>query len=241
MKTADDIKTDKALRRDVLDELASDASVDASHIGVTAHQGVVTFSGHVPTHADVHAAETAAKRVHGVRAIANEIEVKPSARHQRDDEQIAMAAVHALEWDAKASKNRVQVVVSDGWVTLDGTADHRFEKEAAERAIRHLIGVRGVTNRIVVEPAKSEVAQRMAIGQIKTNIDSALRRSAIINPREVDVEVIDYTAILSGDVRSHAERDEVERIAWLARGITQVENCITITPWGSGPSEEWGY
>ena len=235
------MKSDKQLQHDVLAELDWDASIDESQIEVTTNQGVVTLSGHVLTHSDKHAAEQLTKRVHGVQAIANEIEVRPSDSHQRDDEHIAVAAVYALEWDGKVPKERVQVVVSDGWITLDGTTEHRFEKEAAERAIRHLIGVRGVTNRIHVEHASTGVVEQKSVDQVKEAIEGALRRSAAVNSKQIAVEVNQRTAILSGDVRSKAERDEVERIAWMSHAISQVDNCITITPWGCGPMEEWGY
>ena len=235
------MKSDKEILHDVIAELDWDASIDESKIGVTASQGVITLSGHVSTHSDRHAAESLAKRVHGVQAIANEIEVRPRGSHQRDDEQIAVAAVHSLEWDGKVPKDRVQVVVSDGTITLEGTTEHRFEKEAAQRAIRHLIGVRGVTNNIVVEPVHTTVAEHKTRDPIKDAIESALRRSALVSSKQIDIEVNQDTVVLSGDVRSQAERDEVERIAWMARAISQVDNCITITPWGCGPMEEWGY
>ena len=185
-------------------------------------RGVITLTGHVPTHADQLAAEHLTKRVHGVKAIANEIEVSPSESHQREDEQIALAAVHALEWNAKVPHERVQVVVSDGWITLDGTTDHRYERNEAERAVRHLLGIRGVTNKIEVKPEQSRGMQRKTVGQTKEGIENALRRSSLVNSKQVDIEVVERTAILSGDVRSHAERDEAERLVWMAPGVSEV-------------------
>ena len=235
------MKSDKTVQRDVLDELGWDASIDETQIGVTAHEGIVTLSGHVLTHSDKHTAEKLTERVHGVKAIANEIEVRPSERHQRDDEDIAMAAVHALEWAGKVPSDRIKVVVSEGWITLDGTTDHRFEREAAERTVRHLVGVRGVTNSIRVEPAIARTEEQKAFGNIKDAIESALRRRSIVNSEQIGIEVSECVVTLTGDVRSYLERDEVERIAWMAPGISQVDNCITVTPWGSGAMEEWGY
>jgi osmotically-inducible protein OsmY len=235
------MKSNEKLQRDVLEQLDWDTGIDASQIGVTTHDGVVTLTGHVSTHTDRHTAEKLTKRVHGVKAVANDIEVRPQDSHQRDDEHIAAAAVHALAWDGKVPDDRVQVVVRDGWITLEGAAEHRFEREAAERAVRHLIGVRGVTNSIVVEPAETSVAERKTVSQIKSEIEGALRRSAILNSKQITTEVNEHAVILTGDVHSHKEIDEVERIAWTAREVSQVENCITITPWGSGPMEEWGY
>jgi osmotically-inducible protein OsmY len=234
------MKSDVDLQRDVLGELDWEPSVDASQIGVTAREGVVTLTGHVTTQSEKHTAEKLTTRVHGVKAVANEIEVRPSHSHLRDDEHIAAAAVHALQWHDKVPKDRIQVVVREGWITLEGTVDYRFEKEAAERAVRHLIGARGVTSRILVGPAQREPGRRSA-DQIKVEIEDALRRSAIVNSQKITVEVNDDTVILTGDVRSRTEHDAVERIAWTAHEIAQVENCITITPWGCGPMEEWGY
>ncbi len=235
------MKTDEGLQRDVLEEFDWDAGVDASQIEVAANSGIVTLSGHVSTHSDKHAAENLTKRVRGVKAIANEIEVRPSDSHQREDEHIALAAVHALEWDVKVPSDQIQVVVSDGWITLDGSTAHRFEKAAAERAVRHLVGIRGVTNSILVEHTKANVAERKQCGQIEEEIENALRRSAIVNSKQINIEVSEKVVILSGDVHSHAERDEVERIAWMPHVISKVDNCITVTPWGCGPMEEWGY
>ncbi len=235
------MKTDERLQREVLEEFDWDASVDASQIGVTTNAGVVTLSGHVTTYSDKHSAEKLTKRVRGVKAIANEIEVRPSDRHQRDDEHIAMAAVHALEWNGKVPNDQIQVVVSDGWITLDGCTAHRFEKNAAECAIQHLVGIRGVTNNVLVEPLKASVAEKKPTGRIKDEIGCALGRSAIVNSKQINIDVNKQVVVLSGDVRSHAERDEVERIVWMAHGISHVDNCITITPWGCGPMEEWGY
>ncbi len=235
------MKGDVQLQRDVLEHLDWVPGIDASQIGVTAHEGVVTLSGHVPTLTDRHTAEKITKRVHGVRAVADEIEVRPSDTHVRDDENLAEAAVHALKWDAKAREDRVQVVVSEGWITLEGSVAERFEADAADRAVRHLTGVRGVTNSIVINPEASGTVPQPTPRQVKDDIENALRRSAIVNSRRVTVEVDGDKVILMGDVHSHAEHEEVERIAWVPGLVSQVENCITITPWGCGPMEEWGY
>lgn len=235
------MNTNVQLQRDVLEQLGWDPSIDASQIAVTAKDGIVTLSGHVSTHTEKHTAEKLTKRVHGVKAVANDIEVRPSDSHQRDDEHIAAAAVHALQWDGRVPDQRVQVVVRGGWITLEGSVEHRFERNAAERAVRHLIGVRGVINNILVEPLPTGIAERKPANQIKAEIESALRRSAILKSRQIAVEVNQQTVVLTGDVHSPAEHDEVERIAWTAREISQVENCLTITPWGRGPMEEWGY
>ncbi len=235
------MKTDVDLQHDVMQELDWEPSVDAARIGVAAGKGVVTLTGHVSTHTEKHTAEKAAKRVHGVKAVANDIEVLPSAIHQRDDEHVAAAAVHALEWDSRAPHERLQVIVRHGWITLEGRAEHRYEKEAAERAVRHLIGTRGVTNNIVLEVAETEGLEGKAARDIKADIERALQRSALVDASRISVEVEDDTVTLTGDVHSRAEHDAVERIAWTAREVAQIEDCITVTPWGQGPQEEWGY
>ena len=166
------MRNDVELQRDVLEELDWEPSVHASDVGVTTHEGVVTLRGHVVTHTQKHAAESVAKRVNGVRAVVNELEVRPSEHHRRDDEDIAEAAVHALEWDGSVPDDRVQVTVHDALIDLDGAVVHRYEREAAERAVRHLVGVRGVNNRIVVEPLSMSAVQLRSGSQIKAQIES---------------------------------------------------------------------
>jgi osmotically-inducible protein OsmY len=228
------MKSDEIVQLHVLEELDWESSINAAQIGVTVASGVVTLTGHVPTYGEKLTAEEVAKRVHGVKKIASEIEVRPAEGHQRDDAEIAGAALRALEWDAKTPHDRIQVIVRNGWITLGGTVEHRFQKIAADRAVRHLVGVRGVTNGIVVE--SNHTPERL-----KTGIEAALRRSATVNSKKVCIAAEGGAVVLSGDVHSFAERDEAERICWRARGVSQVENCITVTPWGQGPAEEWGY
>jgi osmotically-inducible protein OsmY len=228
------MKTNVHLQRDVLDELEWDPGLDAAEIGVTIHEGVVTLTGHLPVYAQKHAAEEAVKRVHGVRGVANEIEVRPTEMHVRDDEELAAAAVHALEWDARVPDANLQVVVENGWIRIEGTVEHPIQKEAADRAVRHLAGVRGILNEVSVESvAALEVAKDL--------IESAFRRSALLGSKELEVEIDDYCAIVTGDVHTHAELDEALRVVSTAPGVRRVRNCITVTPWGLGPAEEWGY
>jgi osmotically-inducible protein OsmY len=228
------MKSDEIVQLHVLEELDWEPSLNAAQIGVTVAGGVVTLTGHVPSYGEKLTAEEVAQRVHGVKKIVSEIEVRPGEGHQRGDAEIAGAALRALEWDAKAPHDRIQVVVRNGWITLGGTVEHGFQKIAAERAVRHLVGVHGVTNAISVESHHSPE-------KLKTGIQSALRRSATVNSRTVSVETEGGAVVLSGDVHSFAEREEAERICWRALGVSQVENCITVTPWGRGPAEEWGY
>ena len=228
------MKSDAHLQRDVLDELEWEPSVDAAQIGVTSKEGVITLTGHVPVYSKKHTVEEVAKRVHGVRAVANEIEVRPSDIHVRDDEDIAAAAVHALQWDVEVPERDVRLSVEDGWISAEGTVEHRFQRAAVDRVLRHLHGSRGVTNEIRIAPRETAT-------EIKTRLESAFKRSAILNSKNLSVEEEDSTVTITGDVHSHAELAEVERIAWSAGGVCDVQNCVTITPWGFGPAEEWGY
>jgi osmotically-inducible protein OsmY len=227
-------KTDTHLQRDVLEEFDWEPSVTATQIGVTVRDGVVTLTGHVPVYSEKHTAEEVAKRVHGVRAVANEIIVRPDDADVRDDEEIAAAAVHALRWDSEVPDDRVQISVEDGRIKAEGTVEHGYQRAAVDRVLRHLRGARAIHNEVGVVP-------RQAVSEIKDAIEAAFKRSAVLNSRNLSVEADQTQVTITGDVHSHAELAEVERTAWSAGGVRRVDNCVTITPWGFGPAEEWGY
>lgn len=213
------MKTDSELRRDVERELEWDPSIDARNIAVAVKDGVVTLTGYVPSYSDKWRAERIVKRVAGVTAVANDIEVKLTG--ERTDTDIAEAARLALKTDSRVPFDRIKVIVEHGWVNLEGKVDYYYQKSAAESDVRYLAGVRGVTNAIVVAPTLSPT-------EVKSKIEEALKRSAELDARRVTVEVRGSKVIVSGTVRSWAEREEAELAAWRAPGVSEVENRIEV-------------
>ena len=214
---------DLTLKKDVEEELQWEPSINAAAIGVAVKDGVVTLTGRVPSYAEKMAAARAASRVSGVKAVANELEVGIPAAEERTDEDIARAVANALTWNTSIPADRVKAQVSHGWVTLEGTVEWYYQKEAAERAVRPIRGVKGVTNNIVVKPAVTATV-------VKSQIEAALRRSAEVDAQRITVETRGDTVILRGRVRADVERQEAERAAWAAPGVAKVENYIIVEP-----------
>jgi osmotically-inducible protein OsmY len=223
MTTATTIRADEQIQRDVLEELKWDASIQPNEIGVAVKDGVVTVTGWVDSYVKKWAAERAAHRVRGVKAVANDIEVRLPSSAERSDADIAAAVTRALEWDALVPIENLDVTVSKGWVTLQGEVEWEHQKHAAERVVRHLSGVRGVTNLITVRP---RVAARP--DELRQRIKDALIRSAETDADHITVDVEGGKVILKGTVRSWAERQEAERVSWSAPGVTSVDNRIVV-------------
>ncbi len=217
-------KSDEAIQQDVLAELKWDGRIRPNEIGVTVEEGVVTLRGKINSLANRHAAEDAARRVGGVKAVANELEVRLPVEFKRTDAEIAAAAVRALDWDTLLPKDAIQVTVSDGWIELRGEVDAHWVKEEAEDAVDHLRGVRGVTNLIEVRPVVSVSAE-----ETKEKIAEAFVRGAKTDAEGITVEVHGSTVILRGKVHSLAEKDEADGIAASAPGVTFVDNRLIIS------------
>ena len=215
--------TTSELKQHVENALDWEPSVDASDVGVSVEESVVTLRGNVSSYAEKSAAERVALRVYGVKAVANDLNVRLASGHTRTDTEIAQAAVGALQWSTVVPQGRVAVAVADGWLTLKGTLDWQYQKDAAVRAVRDLTGVKGVANEIAVKP-------RVNATDVQQKIEAAFRRSADIDARRVHVAALDGKVVLTGNVRSWAERQEAERAAWAAPGVTQIDDRLTITP-----------
>ena len=214
--------TDTSLRQDIIDELDFEPSVNAAHIGVAVDNGVVTLSGHVCSYAEKYAAEQAVKRVKGVRAIAQEIDVRYPNDLKTADDEIAKRALNILRWSAVVPQDTVQVKVQDGWVTLTGQVDWQFQRTAAENEIRKLSGVAGVINSITIKSHVQSV-------DVKRKIEDALKRSAEVEAAAIRVSLLGNGKVaLDGKVHDWKERDAVSRAAWSAPGVMSVDDRLTI-------------
>jgi osmotically-inducible protein OsmY len=216
------MRLDADIKRDVEDELKWDPGIDSTDIGVAVHNGVVTLSGFVRSYGQRTQAERDAKRVAGVVGVANDIEVRLPVIDQRPDPEIVRDAVSALKLELPFSSENIKVVAKDGWLTLEGTVEWNYARERAESAVKNIRGVKGVTNSIDVKP-------KVAPYEVRRKIEDALRRSAELDASRITVEANGSEVILRGTVRSWAERQEAERAAWAAPGVTRVDNRISIS------------
>jgi osmotically-inducible protein OsmY len=215
------VKTDADLKRDVIAELAWDPTVRSTAVGVAVKDGVVTLTGHLDTFAEKHAVERALRRVSGVKAIALELDVKLSPDHQRSDTDIANAVEQALKWNTLVPVDRIRVTVDQGWVTLQGELEWDYQRRSAEKAIRPLMGVVGLSNEIVLKP-------RVTPNDLQRRITDALTRQAEREVKHMQIVVDGSTVTLKGTVNSWHERDAAQGVAWQAPGVRAVINELKI-------------
>jgi osmotically-inducible protein OsmY len=213
--------TDERLTRDVLAEQSWDPSVTATDLGATSKDGIVTLTGHVTSFAQKHAAEAAARRVNGVKAIAEEISVELPFDRRRTDEDIAAAVVNRLDWDAAILPDTITAQVQDGWVSLSGAVDWNFQKDAAALAVLPLLGVVGLSNQITIKP-------RANAHDIAEGIEGALGRSWFFDPKRIGVHVEGHSVRLTGSVHTEHERRLAATTAWGSPGVAIVENDLAI-------------
>ena len=212
---------DSALQQAVTDELKWEPSVASNDIGVTAKAGVVVLTGHVENYAAKHAAEIAASRVKGVKAVADELEVRLPVETKRTDERIAAAAVDRLSWDVSIPRDAVQVRIEHGWVTLTGEVDYHYQKDLAQQELRRLVGVVGITNQVTIRP-------RVDAPNLRDDITLALHRSWFLDPQTVHVGVDGGQVHLTGTVHSLRDRQIAASAAWSTHGVTGVANDLMI-------------
>jgi osmotically-inducible protein OsmY len=217
------MRTDSEIKRDVEEELRWDPDLDATDIAVAVKDGVVTLTGFVRSYSMKLQAEEDAKRVSGVIGLANDIEVRLPSTDSRPDPEIARDVVNELKSELPFTADKLKVVVKNGWVTLEGEAEWNYQRERAERAVRRVKGVLGVSNLIKLKPSA-------APEEIKRKIEEAFKRSATLDAQRITVETKGGEVTLKGTVRSWVERKEAERVAWSAPGVTKVDNQIVVAP-----------
>jgi osmotically-inducible protein OsmY len=216
------MRLDADIKRDVEDELRWDPSIDATDIGVAVHNGVVTLSGFVRSYAEKTEAERAAKRVAGVVGVADDLEVRLPALDERPDPEIVRDAISALKAELPFSSENIRVIAKNGWLTLEGEVEWNYARATAASVVKRVRGVKGVTNSIALKPKATPY-------EVRRKIEDALRRSAELDASRITVEATGSEVILRGTVRSWAEREEAERAAWAAPGVTRVDDRITVS------------
>ena len=217
------MRSDSEIERDVKEELQWEPDLDATDIAVSVRQGVVALTGFAKSFSDKYEAEAAVKRVAGVAGVANDLEVRMPGVDERPDPDIARDAVAAIKSQLPISSEHVKVIVKSGWVTLEGHVEWQYQKSTAESALRRIKGVRGIINNIMLKP-------QVEPADIQRKIQAAIKRLAEVDANRVSVEANGSEVILKGTVGSWVEREEAERAAWAAPGVTKVEDRIVVSP-----------
>ncbi len=218
-------KTDIQIKDDVLSELQYEPSIRSTDIGVLVQHGIVTLQGFVSSYGEIWEAVRVAQRVGNVVAINNEIILNLPESNHRIDEDIARMAANQIEWFLSTPAGAVKVTVKEGWLTLGGEVEWEYQRKAAQNFVQHLLGVKGISNMIIVKPS-------LTVAGIETDIKLAFQRSALLDAKQIHVEISDNKVILQGKVRNYGEREEAERVAWAAPGVLSVDNQI-IMQWST--------
>lgn len=216
------MKSDSQIQTDVIQELQWDSRVSHEHIGVAVTDGVVSLSGTVPSYIEKSAAERAAQRVSGVKAVIEKIEVKLPGSHERDDQDIAAAILHQFQWHVEIPDKLIKISVENGWVKLTGEVEWNYQRNAAEKSVRSLTGIKGVSNNIVLK------TREVKADVVRKKIEDALKREAILEAKKINVSIDGGTVTLSGKVHSFSEMNDAKLAAWSASGVTKIENKLHV-------------
>jgi osmotically-inducible protein OsmY len=214
-------KTDTELQKDVMSELKYDPRVKVSDIGVIAKNGTVTLNGYATSYGEKWEAVHATKRVAGVKAIADDIEIQLPASYHRTDTDIAAAAINQIQWSTTIPNGTVQATVRNGWITLEGEVEWWYQKNVVGDLVKQMVGVKGVTNSISISP-------KVTKNEVETDIKAAFKRSAMLDANHIRVETAGNNVTLHGQVRNYSEYDEAERVAWSEPGVSSVDNRLEV-------------
>ena len=216
------MKSNAQLQKDIYEELKWDPRIHEGDIGVSVANGIVTLSGCIPTFAEMWAAEEATKKVVGVTAVVNKMEVKLTTALVKGDQELAEAATNAIKWHVFVPSESIKILIDNGWITLSGKVEHKYQKESAYNAVKNLLGVRGVFNEIIVEP-------KVRSKDIQYQIKCALHRHAEEDANNINIDVADGEVVLSGKVRSWSERNDAEWAALATTGVRKVKNNVLVS------------